>query len=195
MKINQTKYNIIQNNNNFLNEKLLGLYVKYIFEEKLGYEVIHNKKLPNIKELYRPDYRIEKIKLIIEFDGYQHFTNNKNIITDQIKDELYEKLGYRVIRIPYFIQLSHDVLERLFNDYILDDIVIDLHKIRSKYPQGFIDDKCVLPCEFTELGFKLFNKYIDLFDVREDVYSSLKIKGLNFNKKFVYFYEDVKLKE
>ena len=62
----------------------------------------------------RPDYRSEKLKMIIEFDGLPHYKNPDVIINDEIKNTIYEEAGYKVIRIPYFIQLSNDVVEKLF---------------------------------------------------------------------------------
>lgn len=58
---------------------------------------VHDKQIP--KELCngvitkrRPDYRSEKLKLIIEFDGLQHYTNPDVILSDKIGTELYQKL-------------------------------------------------------------------------------------------------------
>ena len=62
----------------------------------------------------RPDFLCEELKLIIEFDGLQHYTNPKNIRTDRENKETYESFGYRVIRIPYFIQLTQSVVKEMF---------------------------------------------------------------------------------
>lgn len=80
---------------------------------------VHGKQIP--KELCsgvitkrRPDYRSEKLKLIIEFDGLQHYTNPDVILSDKIGTELYQTLGYKVVRIPYFIQLTNKAVKTLF---------------------------------------------------------------------------------
>ena len=80
---------------------------------------VHDKQIP--KELCngvitrrRPDYRSEKLKLIIEFDGLQHYINPDVILNDKIGTELYQTLGYKVVRIPYFIQLTNKVVKTLF---------------------------------------------------------------------------------
>lgn len=80
---------------------------------------VYDKQIP--KELCngiitkrRPDYRSEKLKLIIEFDGLQHYTNPDVILNDKIGTELYQKLGYKVVRIPYFIQLTNKAVKTLF---------------------------------------------------------------------------------
>lgn len=62
----------------------------------------------------RPDYRSESLQLIIEFDGIQHYTSPEKIRTDRKNTDFYESHGYRVIRLPYFIQLTESVVERMF---------------------------------------------------------------------------------
>lgn len=63
----------------------------------------------------RPDYRSEKFKLIIEFDGLQHYTKPNIIEKDLKTTELYKSLGYKVVRIPYFIQLTNKAVKTLFD--------------------------------------------------------------------------------
>ena len=63
---------------------------------------------------FKPDYRNEEKKLIIEFDGADHYTNIKNIKRDLERNDYYEKYGYKVIRIPYFIQLTKSVIMQMF---------------------------------------------------------------------------------
>ena len=63
----------------------------------------------------RPDYRSEALKLIIEFDGIQHYTKPDVILKDEEKTSVYTQLGYQVVRIPYFIQLTNDAVKKLFN--------------------------------------------------------------------------------
>lgn len=53
--------------------------------------------------------------MIIEFDGLQHYTNPSNILKDYMQTKEYEDGGYRVIRIPYFIQLTNEVVRTMFD--------------------------------------------------------------------------------
>lgn len=62
----------------------------------------------------RPDFLCEELKMIIEFDGLQHYTNPENIRKDRQNQQIYESFGYRVIRIPYFIQLTQSVVKEMF---------------------------------------------------------------------------------
>ena len=62
----------------------------------------------------RPDYRCERLKIIIEFDGLQHYQIPDRIKADFETQKLYEMNGYKVVRIPYFIQLSNSVVKSMF---------------------------------------------------------------------------------
>ena len=62
----------------------------------------------------RPDYLCEEEKLIVEFDGLQHYTNPVNIRKDEQNQKTYESFGYKVIRIPYFVQLTKEVVLQMF---------------------------------------------------------------------------------
>ena len=62
----------------------------------------------------RPDFLCEEQKIIIEFDGLQHYTNPEKIRKDRQNQQIYESFGYRVIRIPYFIQLTQSVVKEMF---------------------------------------------------------------------------------
>jgi hypothetical protein len=90
----------------------LEKYLEIIFPNVKDW--IHDKSCSEWKRKVRPDYRSESIKLIIEFDGLQHYNNIEKIIGDIEKTKFYKELGYKVIRIPYFIQLTNKVVETLF---------------------------------------------------------------------------------
>ena len=96
----------------------LDEYLKIIFPEITDW--IHDKIIPaeltNGKQYrVRPDYRSETLKLIIEFDGLQHYTQPDKIKQDEKNTKLYKSFGYKVVRIPYFIQLTNECVKTLFN--------------------------------------------------------------------------------
>lgn len=94
----------------------LEVYLKVIFPNIDDW--IHDKAIGMLngrKYLSRPDYRSEKLKLIIEFDGLQHYTKPDIIEKDLKNTELYKSFGYKVVRIPYFIQLTNKSVKTLFN--------------------------------------------------------------------------------
>lgn len=78
---------------------------------------VHDKAVGFINGVYcrkRPDYRSESLKMIVEFDGLQHYTSPSNILRDIENTCFYESVGYKVVRIPYFVQLTNQVVEQLF---------------------------------------------------------------------------------
>ena len=92
----------------YLTEEKLGEFLRKHFNEG---EWIHDKCFLGRN---RPDYRNDFYKMIVEFDGYAHYTSSKRIVLDGLKDELYHKNGYKVIHIPYFVQLSEKTISKLF---------------------------------------------------------------------------------
>ena len=62
----------------------------------------------------RPDYRSDALNLIVEFDGLPHYTDPAIIINDELNTKFYEKHGYTVVRIPYFIQLTNKAVQTFF---------------------------------------------------------------------------------
>jgi Protein of unknown function (DUF559) len=98
-------------------------YLRVIYPEISDW--IHDKALGEVngtKFRSRPDYRSEQLKLIIEFDGLQHYTKPDIIEKDYRLTELYTHLGYEVIRIPYFIQLTKKAVKTLFGIALQDDL-------------------------------------------------------------------------
>jgi len=96
----------------------LEKYLKVIFPEidDWIHDKVVEKLVNNKKRRIRPDYRSEKLKLIIEFDGIQHYTKPDIIEKDINNTKIYEEeLGYKVVRIPYFIQLSQKAVKTLFD--------------------------------------------------------------------------------
>ena len=94
----------------------LDEYLNVIFPEVDDW--VHDKALGKIGDTYhrkRPDYRSEQLKMIVEFDGLQHYTSPSNILRDIEHTAFYENLGYTVVRIPYFVQLTNTVVEQLFH--------------------------------------------------------------------------------
>ncbi len=74
----------------------------------------------------RPDFLCEEEKLIVEFDGLQHYTNPVNIRKDRDNQAIYEHFGYKVVRIPYFIQLTKAVVKEMFGVDVAHDLASPL---------------------------------------------------------------------
>ena len=74
---------------------------------------IHIRKCPGTNSY--PDFRSETLKMVIEVDDPLHYTNPAKILDDRKKDIQYRALGYEVVRIPYFIQLTNQAVKQLFH--------------------------------------------------------------------------------
>lgn len=97
-------------------------YLAVIFPEIPASEWIHDECIPNLGRRIRPDYRCERLKLIIEFDGVPHYQDPKRIKDDFENQRFYEAHGYKVVRIPYFIQLSNDVVKQMFDRDVEEEL-------------------------------------------------------------------------
>ena len=103
---------------------------------------IHNERTGLIKEgrtaLLRPDYRSESLKLIVEYDGLPHYTSPDVIIRDYENTKFYVSQGYRVVRIPFFIQLTNKAVLKLFGVNVQEELfpenVTCLHPIEHNTP-------------------------------------------------------------
>lgn len=159
--------------------KRIITYEGYLDEAKLGQclaelfpnnEFIHDKAVPGAGIGNRPDYRCEELKLIVEFDGYQHYCQVDVIYKDRLKDATYTNMGYRIVRIPYFVQLTSNVVNHYFG---VDDVDMQID-----FPHGFIADKGEkLPAEFCSLGIARFvDELQELHFIQNDIIRSLKAK-------------------
>ena len=101
----------------------LPTYLKAIYPGVKDW--IHDEVVPNSGRKTRPDYRSETLKLIVEFDGLPHYQQPDTIKQDKEKTEFYIGLGYKVVRIPYFIQLSKAVVKTLFDVDMNEDLFDD----------------------------------------------------------------------
>lgn len=134
-------------------------YLKVIFPSISDW--VHDKTIPaeltnNKKCLKRPDYRSEKLKMIVEFDGTPHYMNPDVVIKDKETTIYYESLGYKVVRIPYFIQLTNEVVEILFGVHIKEDLfpkgIASLSSIGRNTPAYL----CLMGIERMKKEFKKF---------------------------------------
>lgn len=132
-------------------KKVVGDTIKevlkvFIPEEKYG-KIQIRKKLKqlgyDVKSNIEPDYFYENLGLIFEFDGPDHYNDSFKIMKDERK---YKNLKHikkngnefalRIIRIPYYVQLSKDVAKFLFKD-----LPIHFSKDLKNLPsEGFYSD-------------------------------------------------------
>ena len=117
----------------------LDEYLKVIFPKTNDW--IYDKEIEKTGSKRRPDYRSESLKLIIEFDGLPHYMSPLSIINDQKSTMFYKELGYKVVRIPYFIQLSNKAVKELFGvevkEPLFDEKIPSLN-VKSKCSPAFL---------------------------------------------------------
>lgn len=153
----------------------LDEYLNMIFPEVDDW--IHDKAFGEhggINYRIRPDYRSDSLKLIVEFDGLPHYQNPDVILKDKTNIAIYESYGYKVVRIPYFIQLSTDVVKQLFDrnvDGLFDSSKPSLN-IESRCTPAYL---CPMGVERMRQEFKKFpeqykinNEFIDSFKASLD---------------------------
>jgi len=95
------------------------------FKNKIKINVTLNQIGFDVKNKIEADYFIEELGLIFEFDGPPHYNNPFKIVADERKKKLIENLtkngkkaDVKIVRIPYYFQLTKDVAKFLFNDLI-----------------------------------------------------------------------------
>ena len=136
----------------------LDEYLDFIFPNVKDW--IHDKIISGSNSKKRPDYRSETLKMIVEFDGLPHYANPIVIKNDLDNTKFYENLGYKVVRIPFFIQLSNKAVEELFDVKIQDDLfdeTVPSLSVKAKNTPAFL---CNAGIERMAQEFKRFpNQY------------------------------------
>lgn len=136
----------------------LSEYLEYIFK---GHTFVYNSRIPKdvIRgrnadaeiRAYRPDARCEELSLIVEFDGVAHYQDQNVTLSDITKDNYLTKLGYDVVRIPYWIQLSREVVLHLFANHISNMTLSD-DDMLCELPFSFYDPNKDDPCLSISVG-------------------------------------------
>lgn len=149
-------------------------YLEYIFPENdFVYDSIYSKEsfigrsngIGSIKyHRYRPDAISENLSMVVEFDGTDHYTSYNAIINDHAKDDFYSELGYKIVRIPYWVQLSTTNIEYLFGVHIDDPMCELSHSFRDSGYKG-IPGAQIGPGSMCELGrMRFIDEFNDLPD-------------------------------
>jgi hypothetical protein len=115
---------------------------------------------------------------VVEFDGDEHYWNALKIKVDREKDKIAAGLGYTVVRIPYWVQLTTETLKFYFG---LEA------EIEQNFPHGFIAKAALLPASYCELGITRFRNEISSLPatVRNAVISSLQDRIKDYGREYV----------
>ena len=72
----------------------------------------------NKRKYYMVDCYSDKMKIIWEYEGPDHYENVWKLKRDEERAEYFENLGYKFLRWPYWLQLTKDVAKHYFgNNY------------------------------------------------------------------------------
>lgn len=157
-------------NNFYLEEKSLGNFLSERFRLPV---TSPRKKL--LEGIFLPDFVIEDLKLILEYDGPRHYTQSSTAVRDEYKKIIYQQYGYNLISIPYYVQLDDIIIRQLFKNYINEMSSVETY---NDYPHGFISDKVILPADFCSLGVHRFRQELDgiFCCIKEQILDSLNNK-------------------
>ena len=134
-------------------------------------------RLPVGRRRWDMSYEIDGQITVVEFDGDEHYRNTLKIKTDEEKDQVAMEYGLRVVRIPYWIQLTTETLHHYFK---LSAV------IRQDFPHGFITTK-IFPASFCELGVARFERELTSLPagVRNAVAASLRERCREYGNAYV----------
>ncbi len=146
-------------------------YLKVIYPSTNDW--ILNKTIKGSGLRTRPDYRSESLKIIIEFDGTLHYKDPRNIYNDMIKTQNYISKGYKVIHIPYFIQLTNDAIKELFGVDVKETMFNPIFPSLGPYDKNTPAFLCY---EGIKRMAKEFKKFPDQYKINVDYLKSYKDK-------------------
>lgn len=113
------------------------------------------------------------LKLIVMLDDPRHYTDTAVGINDQMKDRWFHAVGYTVVRIPYYVQLTNDVVEDLFKI----GTPVELCTIKNNFFRGGDEgiNFNILPGNMSEIGRVRFIREFNSFstEVRKMIYEDL----------------------
>jgi hypothetical protein len=128
---------------------------------------------------YRWDFKYETAseRILVEYDGDEHYRNTTVIRVDRAKAKLASEHGFRTIAFPYWLQLDTFALKHFFG--FDADIVQD-------FPHGFITTK-LFPASFCELGVTRFQEEFSRLplQLQRPVLESLRERAREYGLDYV----------
>ena len=137
----------------------------------------HEVKLPESRRRWDMAYELDGRTVVVEFDGDEHYRDALKIKIDQEKDAVARQHGLKVIRIPYWIQLTTETLRFYFGLSA---------SVTQDFPHGFIETK-IFPASFCALGDQRFHREYTALPpaIQTAVFSSLRDRVLEHGEQYV----------
>ncbi len=134
-------------------EKLIGALQTILVPQPL----LSQHKLPGSSYVWDGAFTRNRQLVLVEYDGDEHYRSSLRIKSDRQKTDEAAKVGCKVVRFPYWVQLDTVTLYYYFG---LSAIVV------QDFPHGFITTR-YFPASFCELGIVRFRK--ELGDLPEEI--------------------------
>ena len=161
-----------KNKNTSLKSYLTSIFPNHSFDYQSS---IKRAEIPeNVSpRRYTCDSICRKLKLVVEFDGVNHYMDSQIVLNDRQRDEWFSTLGYTIIRVPYWIQLSRDVIFNLFGIITEEEYC----KLDFSFynPENDTVDVNILPGNMCELGRARFVNEFNQFNssIRFQIFNDL----------------------
>lgn len=158
--------------------------------------------------------KIDNQNVLVEFDGSQHYTEMQNYIKDAKYTEAIQRLGYKVVRIPYYIQLDSHLINYYFGTQLRNisishtflqgfrvngqEKIPEFENTVAKNFRNTLLYKSVLPTDFCSFGLARFqHEMIDLSkfgfkQVVNEIKGSLKYRAKDYGWNLEYAIPDIK---
>ena len=162
--------------NNYLTEELLG---KFLIERFINEKIYKQYKI----DKFKVDYFLESTNLVVEFNGYRHYSETKNIERDNKVLNSCKLKNINIIFIPYFVQLDSTIIKYYFEQYG----ILNFDNFNS-YPHGFIDNKAMRPIDYCFKG--LVRYFSELQKLPLVVSNQIKNTDELKDKKLEHFLQD-----
>jgi hypothetical protein len=173
----------------FLSEKNLYDALAFVFGEANVQSQVTFKKDSGCLDVspnksFRVDYVVDN-HFVIEFNGPRHYTIARQIYRDLELADYCSRNGFKLVEIPYFIQLNPDT----FKFYFGEDFPRS-NQLSCDWSNGFVSKNIIMPYDFCALGLKRFLSELDLKmtpQMKDDVIKSLVNRK---DKMFEHFLKD-----
>ena len=129
------------------------------------------------------DFFIQDINTFVEFEGAHHYQKRSQIDRDLDLQDYIVGSGFRMVHIPYFVQVGF-VLPFYFGEFSPEDYVTNDNLLA--YRNGFIDKKCVRPIDFSVDGWFRFIYEVSHYPtlIREEIRSTMSDDENEIYNKF-----------
>ncbi len=163
--------------NGWLNQKKLRNALFDVFSSSWIGEEVHvvvpTEERPNSKQKIDIAFELRGRKIAVEYDGNIHYINTKKCLRDIVKDQELRRLGFDVVRFPYYLELDDLTFFHFFK--------VDVH-VENVHPQpishGFNETEW-LPIDFCPLGIRRFKDEFLTFplSIQSDIIRTLAIQS------------------